>query len=167
MTSIIQSTLKPVSKAVQSHITKRTASNLYDAKFLLGTSIALDVYSNSMDYVKISRNKKIKKEEKNYLKSYKACQTFVSTAGQLAVGTTLLNKKLQEKMFNGFKKTVGLSSKTLNSNASNTFRVLSTLAGSIVITKRILVPLIVTPLASFFKNKLNDREKNIYEKDND
>jgi hypothetical protein len=152
MPNKIQTLLKPLSTATQNHISKRVANGMYDAKALLGASIALDVYSNGVDYVQIGRNKKIDKHDKKYLQAYKLTNGATEGIVQLIAGTILLNNKTQEYLLNVSKKIAGMP-KNPSILVKNNFRILTTLFGSIILAKRIIAPLIVTPVTAYVRKK--------------
>jgi len=158
MPNKIQNILKPISRAAQNHITKRVANGMFDAKTLLGASIAIDVYSNGVDYLQISQNKKINKQDKNYLKAYKLTNGIVEGLIQIAAGAMLLNNKSQEYLLRVSRKITGMP---LNPSkmVKNNFRILTTLAGSAILAKRILAPIIVTPLTTYVRKNTDIRNK--------
>jgi len=150
----IKGKLKPVSKAIQNHISRRVADGMYDAKTLLGASIAIDVYSNGVDYLQLGQNKKLNKPDKDYLKAYKLTNGTVEGIVQLGAGTMLLNNKTQECLLKLSRKLTGMP---INPGklVKNNFRILTTLFGSVILAKRIVAPLIVTPLTTYVRKNID------------
>jgi len=154
MPNRIQTMLKPISRGVQSHISKRVADGMFDAKILLGSAIALDVYSNGVDYVQIGKNKNINKHDKKYLQAYKLTNGAAEGMVQLIAGAILLNNKTQEYLLKVSKKFAGMPVNPSNL-VKNNFRILTTLVGSVLIAKRIIAPLIVTPLTTYVRKNID------------
>jgi len=142
--------LKSFSKSLQKHITRGVNDGAYDTKTLLGAAIALDVFSNGVDYLQIKHNDNLKKNDKHYLEAYKLTNGLVEGVVQLVAGSIILNKKTQDFLIKFSKKHTGMPvnpSKTVKNN----FRILTTLFGSAILAKRIIAPLIVTPLTTFVR----------------
>jgi hypothetical protein len=158
MPNLFQKAAKPFSNALQNHISKRVFDNVYDAKVLLGTSIALDVYSNTVDYVQIGQNKKINENDKKYLQAYKLTNSGIITVMQGAAGMYILKESTQEKLIKASQK-LTLVPKEITPAIKNNFRVFSTLLGSILLVKRVIVPFLTTPLTSYVRDHLQKSSK--------
>lgn len=159
MPNPVQIAIKPFSTAFQKHINKRVIDNVYDAKVLLGASIALDVYSNTVDYVQIGQNKKINEKDKKYLQAYKLTNSGIITIMQGAAGAFLLREKTQEALLKASQK-LTLIPKEITPAVKNNFRVFSTLLGSILLVKRVVVPFLTTPLTSYVRDHLQKNTNN-------
>ena len=154
MPSNIQNIFKPVSAAMRKHISKRTLNGLYDANVIIGASIALDVYTNGVDYVQIGRNKNIKKTDREYLRAYKLTNGVVEGALQVGAAALLLNEKTQNGLLKISRKLTGMPINPGEAVKRN-FRVFSALAGCIILAKRILAPLVVTPLTTYVRKNFD------------
>lgn len=160
MPSKVQNVLKPACRATRHHIIKRCMDNMYDAKVLLGASIALDIYSNTVDYIQIGQNKKINDKDKKYLQAYKLTNSAVLTVMQGAAGLFLLREKTQHSLLKFSEKITGVPVVSKEFDAAknlmrkNNFRIISTLIGSVLLIKRMIVPFLTTPLTSYVRDHL-------------
>jgi len=170
MTGIGRKITSSAATGLMNHISKLEHNDKYAAKAVLFTSVGLNLYSNMVDFYRIKKNKEIESEEKKYLQAFSLTNGFVSAATQLASGLAIVSDKVQGKIIksiNWFDK--GFSERLAKSSGKNLLKrnllKVSSLIGAIAITKRILTPLIVTPLASMFDDKINKIK--IEDKDND
>jgi hypothetical protein len=159
MSNSIQRILKPVSTVLQKHITRRVTDNLFDAKVILGASIALDTCQNIMDFVEIGKNKKLNENQKKYFQAAKLTSAPVSAVLQIVSGSLIINRKTQDFLIKIAQKFLGLS-QNLSESGRNNFRILSVLIGCVILAKRIVAPLIVTPLIAMTRDYLNKDIKN-------
>ncbi len=155
MTTIAANILKSAVNGFKNHIVKRANNNNYAAKALLISSVGLNLYSNVVDYYKLENSKEIEKEEKKYLQSFRIANTLLSTAAQIAVGLAIISNKVQDRIIRGISYFYKDFEKKLTGPARSNLLKLTSLIGAIAITKRILVPLTATPLASWFNKKMN------------
>ena len=153
MPNKIQKIMKPLSVATRNHISKRVAHGMYDAKILLGASVAVDFYSKVVDYVQFGKNEKIDKQNKKYLQAYKLTNGVVEALVQISSGSILLNNNTQEYLLKVSRK---ITNMPLNPSkvVKNNFRILTTLFGSVLLAKRIITPLIVTPLTTYVRKNM-------------
>lgn len=145
----------PLSNAIRNHITRRVKDGHFDAKVMLGASIALDTTQNLVDYVQIGKNEKLDDREKRYLQAYKLTNAVVEGVLQLGIGTLLINNKTQEFLMKSSQKLLDIPTKQLSASRKNNFRVLSVLIGCVILAKRIIAPLIVTPLTAITRDYLS------------
>lgn len=143
----------PISKAIRSHITRRVDDGIFDAKVMLGASIALDTTQNLVDYFQIGKNDKLDNREKKYLQAYKLTNAAVEGLLQLGVGALLINSKTQDFLIKTSQRRLGLP-KNLSKTGKDNFRILSVLMGCVILAKRIIAPLIVTPLTAITRDYL-------------
>ncbi|GEM_PF-6572691 len=150
---IFRNYVKPVLKYGTDAIKNGISEN--DAKFILGSSILMDTSQNVYDYVEIGKNDKLSDDHKKYLQAYKLTNAGVEATIQLAAGSIILNKKVQEHLRESYEKLTGhIPEMCINKN----FRVLTILVGCVVLAKRIIAPLIVTPLTTYIRKKLEDKK---------
>lgn len=156
------------------------------------TSIVLKDALGCYMYVKQSlNNDKIPEEKRGFVAALDLANGGLMIAAQLLAFFTISNKKVQEKMFNSlfgkklnrsFRKNVieklannskfkVLGKKILNDKfaaykktAINAFGMVTTLVASTILAKRVVVPFIATPLATYLKDKYMCNSKNNNEK---
>jgi hypothetical protein len=146
---------------LMNHINKCNTSNAYAAKAILASSIALDFYSNMVERDQIGKNKELKKDEKKFIQTYKLANAFISGASQAAVGLAVISDKAQNFIIKKISNINPNFTKGLDNNAKTTIMQLSSIIAAVLVTKRVLVPLIVTPIATLLKKNSSDiTEKN-------
>lgn len=151
------------------------------------TSIVLKDALGCYMYVKQSlNNEKIPEEKRAFVAALDLANGGLMIAAQLLAFFTISNKKVQEKLFNSlfgktinrsFRKNVieklannskftGLGKKLLNDKfaaykktAINAFGMFTSLIASTILAKRVVVPFIATPLATYLKDKYMDKSK--------
>lgn len=161
------SSINKAGNLLQRHITKCVTNNNYAAKALLFTSIGISAYSNILDSIQIGKNKEIHEDERKYLSAFKLTEAFVSTAAQATVGLAILSRKTQGFLIKQVSKLGPKIAETLKKSAAQRHLMkFSSLIGAVVLTKRVLVPFITTPLASAVKKRKDekvDKIENIFE----
>ncbi len=160
-----------IGKALQRHITKSATNNNYAAKTLIYSAAGLTLASNVADAIELGKNKKLKEEERKYVSLFQLTTGVLSAAAQVGVGLALINEKTQGFIRNGLGKISPKIAETLKTSvAKKNVMKISSLIAAVMITKRVIVPFITTPIASMVKKKVNhvahdDRTvENIYEK---
>lgn len=160
MTTIARNILNRAVNGFKNHIVKCADDDKYAAKALLLTTVGLNMYSNVVDYYQLKRNDDIKGEEKQYLQAFRITDGLVSAVTQTAAGLAIISDKAQGAIIKGISKFYKGFDKTLNKTGRRHLLKLTSLIGAIAITKRILTPLIVTPVASWAnKNIRKHREE--------
>ena len=161
-----------IGRTVQHHITRCINDSHYAAKTLLYSSIALGLCSHVADSFQLGKNKKIEEDKRKYLKYYQLTEGFVSAGAQAAVGLAVIHDKTQNFIIKNLSKTSKKLAKTLQESiVKKNVMKLSSLIAAVVMAKRILVPFIVTPLASLIKKEINpvakedENRENIFETD--
>lgn len=154
---------------LKNHVSNYLENNSYAAKTLLFSSVALSIYSNALDYIQIDRSKDIEKKEKDYLKVFQITDGIISTAAQTAVGLAVISDKAQKFLIKNISKISPKLENTLKTKTGmGNLMKLTSLATAVILAKRVLVPLISTPMASVIKERINhvakqDRsEENIF-----
>lgn len=162
-----------IMRNVNRHVENCRLNSSTNAKSLLLTALVLDVYGNSVDAVKTLKNKEIPEEKRKYIAAYKMVNGIASFATEAVFGFTVADEKFQkalsEKMFGflkkmdkqKFEKSFGFlkrSNTELFSNCSKGLQVASALVLATVFIKRLVVPFLVTPIASYLKKYMESRE---------
>lgn len=164
MTNIMTNFKNRAVSGFKNHISKCAVNPKYDAKALLLATVGLNIYSNVVDYYRLKQNKEIEKEEKNYLQAFRVTNGIVSALAQTGVGLAIISDKAQNAIIKGISRFYKGFDKNLNNVGRRNLLKLTSLIGAVAITKRILTPLVVTPIASFADNMLNEiKEKEIGE----
>ena len=151
------------------------------------TSIVLKDALGCYMYVNQSlNNKKIPEEKRAFVAALDLANGGLMIAAQLIAFKTISNPKIQAKMFNklfgktlnrSFRKGVidklsrnplysGLGKKVLNENYANfkksaidAFGMTTSLIASTILAKRVVVPFIATPLATYLKDNYLNKDK--------
>ncbi len=156
MTTITGNIVKSSINGFKNHIVKCANNDTYAAKALLLTTVGLNLYSNVINYYQLTKNNDIEEEEKEFLKSFRIVNGFISVIAQTAAGLAIISDKAQRVIIKGISKFYKGFDQNLDRRGRRNLLKLSSLIGAIVLTKRILTPLVVTPIASWVDNK---REK--------
>lgn len=132
------------------HIEKVINDDAFAAKTLVVCSIAKDVFAYSLRYKTTMENEQIPEKKRSFVAAMDLASGAVTAVTQLGVGFTIASPKIQ----NGIWNKLFSKAKFTNENiAKKTFVSLLTLFGSGVITERVIVPLIATPIAEKLKSK--------------
>lgn len=157
--------IKPItnSKIFNNHLKKVINDDAFAAKSIVVCSVLKDVFAYSVRYETTMNNKKIPEKRRPFVAAMDMASGFVTSVAQIVVGFAIASPKVQNKLWNAmFKnaqfKNIGVAKKS--------FTTILALIGSGVITERILVPLIATPLAAkiekkYFNNNSNTTTNNI------
>lgn len=161
MPNITRNIIRYSSGFVRDHFKKRVENGLFDAKVMLGASIALDATQNIVDYVHIGKSKNIDESNKKYLQAYKITNALIETAVQLGAGALIINERTQNYLINLSHKLTGLPSQKYLNNPiiRNNFRILTVLVGCVVLAKRVIAPILVTPLTVDVREQLEKNKK--------
>lgn len=136
---------------IKNHVEKCIKAPGYNSKILLVSAVGLDIFGNVVDSVQIRHNKQLPKQEKKYLVAYKLVNAFISGILELIAGFVIAHPRVQaffcEKLLKGINR-----NSTEFKTYSTGLNLLSTLFISTVLIKRLVAPVIITPLAAKFKN---------------
>lgn len=132
------------------HLSKVINDDAFAAKTIVVCSVAKDVFAYTVRYKTTMDNEKIPEKRRPFVAAMDLASGVVTAIAQIVVGFAIASPKLQSKLWNAiFKdaqfKNIGLAKKG--------FATILALVGSGVITERVLVPLIATPMAEKMKNK--------------
>lgn len=145
------------SKFVGNHLKKVIDDDTFAAKSLVVCAVAKDVFAYSVRYNTTKKNEKIPKEQRNFVAAMDIASGAVTSVLQLGVGFAVANPKLQNKIWN--KLFSGASFQNVNA-AKKTFISLFTLVTSGILTERVLVPLLATPIAEKLSEKNKAKQNN-------
>ena len=132
------------------HLQKVINDDAFAAKTIVVCSVMKDVFAYTVRYKTTMDNEKIPEKRRPFVAAMDLASGVVTAIAQIVVGFAIASPKLQNKLWNAiFKdatfKNIGLAKKG--------FATILALVGSGVITERVLVPLIATPMAEKMKNK--------------
>ncbi len=153
--------IRPItqSKFFNNHLKKVINDDAFAAKTIVVCSVMKDVFAYSVRYKTTMDNDKIPERRKPFVAAMDMASGIVTSISQIIVGFAIASPKVQNKIWNALFK--GAQFKNIGI-AKKSFATILALIGSGVITERILVPLIATPLAEkmvkkFFKKEDNDQ----------
>ena len=130
-------------------------------KTVIVTSVSKDVFAYALRVHNTMKNNEIPEDKKSFVAKMDATTGFITAIVQISAGLALANKKVQSAMCKKLFSVLDENSKQFK-QASAGFAAVSTLVGATVLAKRILVPLISTPIAGYLENKhINDNKKAI------
>ena len=119
---------------------------------LLATSISKDAFAYALRVHNTLKNDEIPDDKKSFIAKMDAVTGITTTVVQLSTGLLLASKKVQDGLCNHLFSELKDNPKKFK-QASSGFRAVSTLVGATLLAKRILVPLISSPIASYLENK--------------
>lgn len=154
--------IKAVSVIANSGVMKKTITadpQLIIPRFLLVTSVVKDVFAYTLRIKNAKNNKEIPEDKKPFVVQMDRATRIVTALTQLSAGFLISSGKLQNfaasKLFKN-----ALNNPELMGILKGSFASLSTLFVSTLLAKRLIVPLIATPLAShFIKKKAKDEDE--------
>lgn len=179
-------TIKAFNKISQSqmldkHIKNCVSNPASAAKFLVMANVAKDAYKQGIFFNQSLNNKEIPEDKRKYVAALDLAIGVANCAVQIVAGFTIANEKLQKKLCNyifgalkdrnsaiykqfpqKIKSFAGrklITPEKLFRGCSKGFVAMSTLIGSQIIAKRIVVPVISPAMASAINNEyLNDKK---------
>lgn len=137
---------------IKKHINKCIESDKFLTYTLLTTSISKDVFAYALRVHNTMKNDEIPKDKKSFVAKMDAVTGIATAIVQMSTGILLANKKLQEGICKHLFSELKDDPKKFK-QASSGFKTISTLVGATLIAKRIFVPMIASPIASFLENK--------------
>jgi len=163
--------INSIGKTLQKHITHTLSNSNYAAKTLVYSAAALTLGGDMADSFQLRKNKKLKEDERKYLSAFSMTKGIISSTAQIGVGLAVLSDRTQTFIRNGLAKISPKIAETLKTNvAKKNLMSLTSLISAVIVTKRIIVPFITTPIASNVKKSLNNianddrNEENIFRK---
>lgn len=158
MTGIKISIPQPVKNMVKDHINKSLKENSkYPENFALAVNIGTGLVEAAWNIKKAHESKKLSDDEKKFLISYDVIEETLAIILQAGLGLFVLKKGVQDKLFKFIFK--GISKKTHEETkmAKKALSLVTSITASAVLGKRVLVPLIATPLSLIVKNNSNKK----------
>ncbi len=149
------------SKIFNNHLKRVINDDAFAAKTIVVCSVLKDVFAYSVRYETTMNNKKIPEKRRPFVAAMDLASGVVTSIAQISVGFSIASPKVQNKLWNLIFKDAKFQNIGI---AKKSFATILALIGSGVITERILVPLIATPLAAqveklFFKKEVNTENK--------
>ncbi len=138
------------STGFNNHLKRVINDDAFAAKTIVVCSVMKDVFAYTVRYKTTMDNEKIPEKRRPFVAAMDMASGIVTAIAQIAVGFSIASPKLQNKLWNAmFKdakfKNIGVAKKS--------FATILALVGSGVITERIIVPLLATPLAEYMEKK--------------
>lgn len=138
------------SKFFNNHLKRVINDDAFAAKTVVTCSVLKDVFAYTVRYKTTMDNEKIPEKRRPFVAAMDMASGIVTAVAQIVVGFAIASPKVQNKLWNAmFKnaefKNIGIAKKS--------FATILALVGSGVITERILVPLLATPLAEKMEKK--------------
>ena len=144
---------------MRKNISKSITNSQFASRLLLVTSVAKDVFSYTLRIKNAKNNEEIPEDKKPFVVQMDRATRLVTALVQLSVGFLVSSNKFQNffssKLFKN-----ALNNPELTENLKKSFASLSTLVVSTLLAKRLVVPLLATPLAgSFIKRNARDEKE--------
>jgi hypothetical protein len=140
------------SGVVRRHLDKSVSDPKYLARFLLAGSISKDIFAYTMRVRNAEKNPEIPEDKKQFVIAMDKAMGVTTTVVQLVTGGLIASEKFQNYCSSKLFADVASDPRRYNL-AKAGFASLSTLFGALILAKRIVVPMISTPLASYFMPK--------------
>ncbi len=144
-------------KACRNYIDRAAANKNFHLKTLIVSSALIELCQNGMDARKALKNKKISKDERGYMASYKMINGLLSFGTETTIGCVLASDNVQNKLANFCFKRLKQHPEKFDKCASGLKNIFSILVASVFI-RRLLVPFISTPLASKVKDNVIEKK---------
>lgn len=141
------------SNFVKKHINKCIENPDFLTKTLLVTSISKDVFAYALRVQNTLKNDEIPDDKKSFVAKMDAATGITTAVVQFGTGLLIANQKIQKAIC----KTLfsQITDERKFKQASEGFRSVSTLIGATLIAKRVIVPLIASPIAGYYEKKKN------------
>lgn len=138
------------SKIFNNHLKRVINDDAFAAKTIVVCSVLKDVFAYSVRYETTMNNKKIPEKRRPFVAAMDLASGVVTAIAQISVGFAIASPKVQNKLWNAIFKDAQFKNIAM---AKKSFATILALIGSGVITERILVPLLATPLAAMVEKK--------------
>lgn len=143
------------SKIFNNHLKRVINDDSFAAKSIVVCSVMKDVFAYTVRYKTTMDNEKIPEKRRPFVAAMDMASGIVTAVAQIAVGFSIANPKLQNKLWDSMFK--GAQFKNIGV-AKKSFATILALVGSGIITERIIVPLLATPLAEKMEKKFFKKE---------
>ncbi len=148
------------SKFITKHIDKVVNNPSYAAKFLIGATVAKDAFEYAISSVQSLNNKEIPEKKRKLVATLDAATGALTCISQIALGFGLANEKFQKKIGDFlFKDLIKAGEVEAVKKSRAGLAIASSLILSTVIVKRILVPMLAAPIASYGTDKFERKNK--------
>lgn len=144
--------IKPITQSniFNNHLRKVINDDAFAARTIVTCSVLKDVFAYSVRYKTTMDNEKIPEKRRPFVAAMDLASGVVTAIAQIAVGFSIASPKVQNKLWNSMFKNSTFKDVAV---AKKSFATILALVGSGVITERVIVPLIATPLAEKFEKK--------------
>lgn len=159
MGKVSEFVLAPILKAcaksgsIRNLVTKIVADPKKAAMLLVFTQVAKDAFACIFYTTQSLRNKEIPKDKRKFVAALDLSNGILMTASQYTIGrlftSDLVKNAVDKKIINKL-----VSSKAMQTKWHHAAGILLPLVGATILAKRVIVPLIATPVASKVKNKI-------------
>lgn len=143
------------SKIFNNHLKRVINDDAFAAKTIVVCSVLKDVFAYSVRYKTTMDNEKIPEKRRQFVAAMDMASGIVTSIAQIIVGFSIANPKLQNKLWNILFKNAEFKNINL---AKKSFATILALIGSGVITERVIVPLVATPMAEKMKKKYFNKD---------
>lgn len=144
------------SKIFNNHLKRVINDDAFAAKTIVVCSVLKDVFAYSVRYKTTMDNEKIPEKRRPFVAAMDMASGMVTAVAQIVVGFAIANPKVQNKLWDSLFK--GAQFKHIGT-AKKSFATILALVGSGVITERIIVPLLATPLAAGLEKKFFKKDE--------
>ncbi|MDD3149968.1 MAG: hypothetical protein PHV68_03965 [Candidatus Gastranaerophilales bacterium] len=138
------------SKTFEKHFNKCIDNPTYATRVLILTNVSKDTFAYALRVKNGLTNKEMPEEKKKYVVAMDAAMGGVTTVAQIATGWVLSSPKVLEKATKKLFGHLGENSKRFK-QARAGFVAVSTLVFSMLLAKRVVVPLLAGPMADKIK----------------
>ncbi len=145
-------------KSFKNYIDKAASDHNFHIKTMIVSSAAIELYQNGMDARKALKNKKLPKDERDYIASYKITNGLLAFATEATVGCVLANDKVQNRLADICFKRLKNTPKIFDKCAKGLKFLFSLLVASVFL-RRLIVPFVSTPLASRVKDRVIEKNQ--------
>lgn len=151
--------IKPITQSniFNNHLRKVIENDAFAAKTIVTCSVMKDVFAYTVRYKTTMDNEKIPEKRRPFVAAMDLASGVVTAIAQIAVGFSIASPKVQNKLWNSLFKNSTFKDVAI---AKKSFATILALVGSGVITERVIVPLIATPLAEKFEKKYIKKDTN-------
>ena len=148
------------SPTVVNHVKNVVSNPTYAARFLVGGAVAKDIVQYGTLAYKSYNNKELPEKQRKVTAAMDGATGILNCAAQLTAGFALSSKNVQKKMGDFlFKGLIEAGEHATVAKCRTGLAIASSLLLTTVVVKRIIVPLLAAPIASYGTEHLYNQEK--------